>query len=259
MLNQIFSKKIAGQGPMNFILIHNAGGSNNMFTYQVDMLLKHGNVVLIDLPGHGASAVSNQNSINHSSELIHEICTYYGLDNIWLIGLNIGANIAINTAHTQHLTLSGMILIDPPLLMNPQLRSKLEEFISSVESKSYDSYAEELVNDLLANTNKAEKIIALKEFRRADLDSLKQVYRSLLDWDHDAKDIVSSISISTLCILTDEVLCSYEMVKQAAPQFILGKVIESKCWATLEVPEQVNAMIERFLIIHNKAKSDKKL
>ena len=34
-LDQIFSKKIAGQGPMNFILIHNAGGSNNMFTYQV--------------------------------------------------------------------------------------------------------------------------------------------------------------------------------------------------------------------------------
>jgi hypothetical protein len=34
---------------------------------------------------------------------------------------------------------------------------------------------------------------------------------------------------------------------------------ESKCWATLEVPEQVNAMIERFLIFHNKPKSDEKL
>jgi hypothetical protein len=152
-----------------------------------------------------------------------------------------------------------MVLIDPPLLMSPQLRSKLEGFISSVESKFFDSYAEILVNDLLENANKAEKIIALKEFRRADIDSLKQAYRSLLDWDHEVKGMLSTISISTLCVLTNETLCNYEVVKQAAPQFTLGKVIESKCWATLEVPEQLNSMIERFLIVHNKPKSDEKL
>ena len=35
-----------------------------------------------------------------------------------------------------------------------------------------------------------------------------------------------------------------------ASQFEIGKVVGSKCWATLEVPEQVNAMMARFLQIH---------
>jgi pimeloyl-ACP methyl ester carboxylesterase len=254
LLNEIFSKKIAGEGPLNFVLIHNVGGSHKMFSHQVEMLLRHGSVVLLDLPGHGSSVPRNQNSINHSSDIIEEICKYYVLDNVWLVGLNNGASIAINIDHMQHLTLSGMILIDPPLFMNPQLRSSLETFISSIDPKSYESYTEGLVSDLLANTNKAEKIIAHKECRRADLDSLKQAYRSLLDWDYDAKGVVSSISIPTLCILTDGELCSYDIVKQAAPQFIFGKVVGSKCWATLDAPEQVNAMIERFLAVNNKPK-----
>jgi hypothetical protein len=39
-------------------------------------------------------------------------------------------------------------------------------------------------------------------------------------------------------------------MRREAPQFEIGKVVGSKCWATLEVPEQLNAMITRFLKIH---------
>ena len=85
-------------------------------------------------------------------------------------------------------------------------------------------------------------------FKKVDRKTLNEVYHSLLEWDNDSENIVSSLSLPSLCILTDENLCSYDEIKRIAPQFILGKVIGSKCWATLEAPEQVNAMIERFLV-----------
>jgi hypothetical protein len=64
---------------------------------------------------------------------------------------------------------------------------------------------------------------------------------------HDSEANASHISCPTLCILTDEHHCSYEKMKHQAPHFEIGKVVGSKCWATLEAPEQVNAMIQRFL------------
>ncbi len=60
-------------------------------------------------------------------------------------------------------------------------------------------------------------------------------------------EVLKKITCQTLCILTDEHHCSYAKMRQAAPDFEIGKVIRSKCWATLEVPQQVNSMIVRFL------------
>ena len=251
LLNEIYSKKITGEGPLNFILIHNAGGCHKMFTYQVKMLLIYGNVVLLDLPGHGSSAPYNQNSINHSSELIHEICKYYALDNIWLIGLNNGANIAINTVHMGQIKPCGMVLIDPLLSLNNDSIKEINIFIKKINSPSYEEFINLLVEDLLANSNQINKEIALNSFMKVDKKCLKEMFQSLINSNKFSESIFSSIDISTLCILTNEHHCTFDTIKKIAPKFILGKVIESKCWATLEVPEQVNAMIERFLVVQN--------
>ena len=254
MLNNVFSKKVVGQGPLNFILIHNAGGSHNMFTHQVEMLLTYGNVILLDLPGHGSSASNNQNSITHSSELIHEICKYYALDNIWLIGLNNGANIAINTAHIGQIKPCGMVLIDPPLFLSNDFTQEIGLFINKLTGPSYEEFINLLVEDLLVNSTQTNKNIALESFMKVDKRCLKEMFQSLIEWDKCSKSILPSINISTLCLLTDEHHCTFDSIKKVAPKFTLGKVIESKCWATLEVPEQINAMIERFLVVHNKTK-----
>src|SRR3989344_2976299 len=39
-MNELFFEKIKGAGPLNFILIHNAGGSHQFFIHQIDTLKK---------------------------------------------------------------------------------------------------------------------------------------------------------------------------------------------------------------------------
>lgn len=77
------------------------------------------------------------------------------------------------------------------------------------------------------------------------------MFQSLIDWSSHENKVVQGISCPTLCLITDEHHCSYQELKAKAPDFQLGKVVASKCWATLEVPEQVNAMLERFMHILN--------
>ena len=250
--NKIYSKKIDGHGPYNFILIHNAGGSHKMFSHQIEMLIKHGSVVLLDLPGHGLSEACDNNGIRESSELIKKLCVHYSLDEIWLVGLNNGANIAIDIAHQRCMELSGMILIDPALFLDDNFINEIHLFIDKLKKSSYDEFIHILVTDLLVNSDQVNRDIASEAFMKVDKTCLKNMFLSLIEWDKSSKSILPSIDIPTLHILTDEHHCTFEMIKKIAPQFSLGKVIGSKCWATLEVPEQVNAMIERFLVM-NKA------
>ena len=124
----LYIKTIAGKGKFNFILIHNTGGNHNMFSDQVDCLLEHSNVILLDLPGHGKSSAEKNYTIQDSSLLISTICHDYALDNICIIGLNNGANIAINTAYQHQLPLVKMILIDPPLFLETPFINEINFF-----------------------------------------------------------------------------------------------------------------------------------
>ena len=245
----IYIKKLKGKGPLNFILIHNAGGCHKMFTHQIEMLLKYGTVVLLDLPGHGESPAVKENSIEESSELIYNIYKHYSLDNLFLIGLNNGANIALNTLHSFNIPANGLVLIDPPLFMKKDFVAEIETFILTLKADSYKDFIHSMVTKLLAKSEQKNIDIAFQAFMKVDKTSLQEIFQSLIAWDKKAKSILSSIDIPSLCILTDEHHCTFAKVKKIAPEFMLGKVIASKCWATLEVPTQVNAMIESFLII----------
>lgn len=251
-MGHIFAKKLEGEGALNFILIHNAGGSHQFFTQQIDSLRKSGNVILLDLPGHGSSEATTDNSIEASAQTIASISKKLHLKNICLLGLNNGANIALHTFYKKILPIERLILIDPPLFMGPEFVNEIKAFINKLEQndKEYNNFIHSLVDHLLAKSTSCNRDIAFNAFFKADKPSLKTMFESLITWDKNAKAVLESITCPTLCVITDEHHCSYQSIKNEAPHFQLAKVVGSKCWATLEVPEQINAMVERFLLVN---------
>ena len=138
--------------------------------------------------------------------------------------------------------------------MDKDFIKEIRVFINKLdlESANYKSFIDELVNNILFNSNNENQIIAKNSFLSADRESLKIMFNSLLEWDKkDAKKQIKDINCPTLCILTDEHHCSYQRIKQENSNLEIGKVICSKCWATLEAPDQVNSMIKRFLELHS--------
>jgi pimeloyl-ACP methyl ester carboxylesterase len=247
---EIFVEKLLGTGDLNFVLIHNAGSDHRFFTHQIEMLRKFGTIVWLDLPGHGKSSPISNYKMSNLSSIISMICKKLSLKKIYLIGLNNGANIAIDTA-LHSLAIEGLILIDPPIFMDQSFIDEIDAYIESLEKAEFNhQYVESFVNALFLNTDSNNKEIAASAFNSVDKKSLAGIFRGLLEWDARSAGTLKKITCPTLCILTDEHHCSYEKMHGEAPQFEIGKVIGSKCWAALEVPEQVNAMIARFLKIH---------
>jgi pimeloyl-ACP methyl ester carboxylesterase len=248
---EFFVETLPGSGNLSFVLIHNAGSDHRFFTHQVEALRKFGDVIWLDLPGCGKSHPISNYKMSDLSSIIATICKKLALKNICLIGLNNGANIAIDTTLNQPLKVERLILIDPPIFMDQSFVREINSYIASLEGSEFDhQYVASLVDALFLDTDSATKKIAASAFNGVDKKSLQGIFRGLLEWDAKSAGILKEIICPTLCILTDEHHCSYEKMHREAPHFEIGKVVGSKCWATLEVPEQVNAMIARFLKIH---------
>ncbi len=250
---EIFVEKLSGTGGLHFVLIHNAGSDHRFFIHQLDMLKKFGDVIQLDLPGSGKSAPISSYKMGDLSSIIAEICKKLSLKNICLVGLNNGANIAIDAALNQSLAVEKLILIDPPIFMSKSFVGEINAYIESLENAEFNQqFVASFVDALFLSTNSSNKEIAASAFNGTNKQSLSAIFKGLLEWDVKSTGTLKKIACPTLCILTDEHHCSYEKMRQEAPQFEIGKVVGSKCWATLEVPQQVNAMISRFLTIHAK-------
>lgn len=248
----IFVETLPGKGNLNFVLIHNAGSDHRFFIHQLDLLRQYGDVTQFDVPGSGKSQPVSSYKMRDLSAIVAMICKQLFLRNICLVGLNNGANIAIETALHSQLPIDKLILIDPPIFMEKSFVKEIESSIATLEKAKFTpSFVASFVNQLFFHTNPKNKEIAISAFNGVNKQSLLELFRNLLEWDTQSKGTLKNITCPTLCILTDEHHCSYEAMRREAPRFEIGKVVGSKCWATLEVPEQVNAMIARFLQIHS--------
>ena len=242
-----------GIGEKIFIMIHNAGGNHKFFQEQIKAFSNIGKVFAIDLPGHGMTkAINKEYSILEYAEIVIEFIKKLNLNNICLIGLNNGANIGIEILNNyEDEFIDELVLIDPPLFMKENFILEIEEFIDQLNAPNVEHFIENLTNSLFIKAPEDRKLITKQSFRSVSLKILISIFKDLIKWNKNCNKKLLAINIPTLCILTNEHHCSYNKINNLNKNFEIGKVIGSKCWATLEVPEQINAMILRFLELQN--------
>lgn len=246
----LWHQLLKGGGEQTFILLHNAGGDHQFLEPQVKTLQAFGDVLLLDLPGHGQSGPLARYTMHDLSSIIYELSLELKLEQVSLVGLNNGANIAIDMATRHPESLKSLILIDPPLFLEDYFVDELNQSINELQSDKRSDFIDSLTENLFIKTSQSNKDLASSTFKSVEPDALSQVFEGLLDWDKQSGEKLSELNYPCLCVLTDEHHCSMDKIKSVGSHFDIGKVVGSKCWATLEVPEQVNAMIRRFLTLN---------
>lgn len=200
------------------------------------------------MPGQGKSSANNTGySIAKYADLIIKFCAELAINKASIIGLNNGASIAIEVAIMNPALIKHLILIDPPLFMDNNFVDEIKNFIQQLNGKNLNDFIEQLVAALFIKSSEKNKKIATQVFKNASVPTLIAIFNDLIEWNKTCDEKVKQLTSSTLCILTDEHHCSHEQLKACNNKIVIGRVVGSRCWATLEVPEQVNAMILRFV------------
>lgn len=236
--------KVQGEGPQNFLLVHGSGGSHEMMEYTAAHFSKNGRTIIPDLLGHGSSDVPEiEYSLNVFAESLIELCKHEKVDQVVLIGMNYGANIGIVMAQMIPDLISHLILIEPPMFLEPWIVNILEQRIKDLQHPK-ENWIQETVDSFLLKTSPREREIAIRSLQQTPPFVKASTFKHLLVWD---KSHSFSCSIPTFLLQISQPLCTEEKARHVFSNLHIGRVVGSGPWINLEVPLQAHSMIDRFL------------
>jgi pimeloyl-ACP methyl ester carboxylesterase len=241
--------KADGTGDKVFIFIHNAGGNHQFMDHQYNHFSRQGYVVSIDLRGHGTSDKPVQDySVTSFAEDILHIAERLSIPTAAVVGLNYGSAIAIEIANLNPKFSSHLVLVDPPILMEPWVEDLVKAHLEELKDPRKLSFAEDLVQSVLPKGSPEQKSMAINAFEAVSRQALISTYEHLLEWDKTSSLKLQKCSIPLLAIQSLRPFCSEGALKAHCSHMKVEKVASAGPWATLEVPEEVNEMIENFTL-----------
>jgi pimeloyl-ACP methyl ester carboxylesterase len=238
-----------GEGKLSFLLIHGVGANRTFFSGIYQHLLQYGRVLNADLRGHGKSEKPEQPYLIETyAQDLKGLCQELKLDNIIVIGHSMGGNIAIEFAACNPELVKGLVLLDTWLFFSESATAFFTERLRELQSPQYQAHLENLVKMRCLPTDRHKDLV-----RSSFLETPQLVWCSSLEnmknWDTaHAEERIKSCAVPVLYIYTHQLLIDLEKFQQLYPsQVILGKVIGSGHFCNLEVPDQLNPMLNRFI------------
>ena len=237
-----------GSGDPALLFLHGWCGDRSFFAPQFDYFSHTHRVVAVDMPGHGESAVPNEYSIEAFASETAELTHALRLGRSVVFGHSIGAMIALALAHQDAELVSAVALIDPPPLSKEVWKGFSSQLISSFEGPDGPAGRREFVEQMFLPTDdptrRAEIIHTMTSVPNEIAIPLVRAIAAF-----DAMEALRDCKVPVLTISSAVPTNDAASLLEASPTITLGQTVGAGHFLQLEVPEQVNPMIERFLAI----------
>jgi pimeloyl-ACP methyl ester carboxylesterase len=244
----------AGKSDYIFICIHGGGGSRVHLAPQFEYLSTIARAINIDLRGYGEStAFSAYGTIEQYVKDIKELIDHLNISDkhLILVGHSMGGMVAVEFTASFPDLIKGLILISSGIIFPDDAKDDEENFLNELSGNDFNKVLDRLINQLLPyKENKECCDIVRKTFFAAPQEQWIAHFNSMMAWDTVAPQRLSHCECPMLYI-EDNGGCysNIEKVINICPQLIVGKTVCSGHFPTIEVPHQVNAMIDRFFNI----------
>ena len=236
-----------GAGDPAIIFVHGGFGGRGGFDLQMEYFSPNHRCIQIDLRGHGESDKPETWTMANHGDDMGDLIRQLGLTRPVMVGQSMGGQVVISTA-AQHPHLVGAIAsLDSPsnvpgwtarvhgpydhLIQRDQdFRKALEQFLS----------ASHLPTD---NPNRAKET---SEFLAGLDDNV-----ILNDWhgmsDFDPASVLAGVKCPYLYVDCGQPYIDLDLVRELCPQVVIGKPVGAGHSALRVVPDQINAMLNRFI------------
>lgn len=240
------------QGDKGLIFIPNAGGHQGFMRKQVEYFanLEH-HVLAVDLPGRGEGSAFLEElyTVEVLAKEILTLAQERGFKQATIIGLNYGASIAIEIAANNSDFVTSVILLDPAILMAPWVTHWINVYIKDLLDSEVEMKGKDIIKTSAYLLNEEDRNMAEEAYNNMPRNILASLYSNLLKWDKNSNQKLLNCKMPILYLQSQNILYSENEFKKLCPHATIGLVVGSGHWMTLEVPEQVNTMIKRFLEI----------
>jgi pimeloyl-ACP methyl ester carboxylesterase len=233
------------------VLVHGWCCDHTFMQPQFDHFAKSGRSVLsLDLRGHGDSDKPVQDyPMSGFSDDIVWMVRELGLERPVVVGHSMGGVIAFDLAVRYPDFPAAIVVLDSSIALTATARAGMSAFIEALAGVRYkDAVEEYAARVLFIETDDADR-------RRRILASMVSAPQSMMVAaftglrDFDPAGAEQRIVAPSLYIAADEPQPRSDMARlhDLIPHLHYGRVVGSGHFCQLEVPDQVNAMIDRFL------------
>ena len=234
----------AGVGDPPVVFIHGFGEDRTYFAPQIEHLEKGRRVVALDLRGHGDSSVPETVAVHDFATDVVAVCDDAGIEGAVLCGHSMG--VALLVASLRPEIVRGIVMVDGAILFpEPVRRQGLEGLVPALKTDHWlDTLRAYFARTLDPRDPSDVGARVMADLGRISPSIASSFFSSVFasDW----ADELAAVRCPVLYIHA-KAPTDLARLEQLRPDALIGQVIASGHYAMLSAPEQVKAMLDRFL------------
>lgn len=243
----------AGLGNPTFIFIHGGGADSSHLAPQFYFFARRGTAINLDLRGYGKSDKPTQyGTFAQDADDVAYLCRQLKITSPIIVGHSTGGMVAVELAAKHPMLPAAIVLISSGVLFPKAALEDEEKVLRGLRSVTYRTVIQTLIDQICLPSDRFKSHVE-ETFFAIPQEQWVAYYEAMFAWDKVAPERVSACKLPILYI-EDSGGCfsNLPLFSSLCPQLVIGKTVGSGHFPTLEVPEQVNSMIEDFIKAHLK-------
>jgi len=237
-----------GAGKPAFVFVHGWTCDSSFFSPQTAHFTRWHRVVSIDLRGHGESdKPEGPYSITAYADDIAHIISHLELGKVVAVGHGMGGSVVLQLAASFPDQVAAIVMMDPAAFVFPSdVRTGIEAIVKAIEAGNQEPRRQLITTQLFLPTSDrklVEEVMAV--MMSAPNHVAASALRGILDFD--GKAVAKKCKVPALHLASTDPSNPPHLMSQWLPHVVNGLVVGAGIFIQLEVPEQVNAMIEGFM------------
>jgi len=238
----------AGATEPAIVFVHGWTCDRSHFAAQVARFSADHRCVSVDLRGHGASDAPEQAyTIDGFADDVGWVCDQLGVKGALLVGHSMGGAIVLALAAKRPDLARAVAMLDPAILF-PEAMKPLAAQLSSAFAAPGGMEAVKHFGEsqfFLASSDAALKERVLAAMVRTPQHVVASAMGNLANFDSEAA--LRAAKAPLLYVGAEPVISEISKLPELAPGTIVARTAGSGHFHQLEVPDQINAMLSRFL------------
>jgi pimeloyl-ACP methyl ester carboxylesterase len=241
----------AGTGDPAIVFVPGWSCDRTYFAPQFEHFAARHAVVTVDLRGHGESSRIDPGAgvyaVSAFADDVLAVAETLGFIRPVVVGHSLGALVALACAARTD-ALSSAIMVDPPPIVDEERKAFFRDSFDAVANDDDCSWRRRFVEGMFLPTDTARRQDIVDGMTQLPPKIAAASLRSIADFDGVAA--LQAVDVPLLSIGSAEPSDTAADLRSACPTITIGQTVGSGHFIQLEVPGQVNPMIERFLAIN---------
>jgi pimeloyl-ACP methyl ester carboxylesterase len=240
----------AGTGDPPLVLVHGIACHRGFWEHQIKHFARHHRVLAVDLRGHGDSdAPADGYAMAELADDVAWMCSQLGIVEPVVVGHSLGGLVALQMGSGRANPIRGAVLIDPILVPETDRADVIPELVADLRGTDPIRVLRDYFAAFFgAHDDDRRMAWILEQASRTPPHVTSAVWeQSVRSWD----DADALRRCTSPLLYLDAGTPNADLARAAAlkPGLVIGRTVGSGHFSQMEVPDQVNAMIERFIAV----------